>query len=296
MIREIFDQLYDIGDNIYDLYKNKQFNDAINFTIKENNIYNNIDIDNLLDLYEDVVKIEEEAKVNDYDNYELLLYGCKSVLITRRIYLKLQKFICNSIEYKEDIRTAAKLENNFLYVCPNFNNSLVDLCNRIYSNIEIKFLYFCDINNKLSEKNKNSISRKMMFMNCYIEDKFLNANEENKIEDFIKKEDDLRNNLWENITSYYDEVIKEYALGSINKNIKLMLSDFDLYDNINIEIRKIYLRTLFNYLDEGTLSDINYNYRNSKHKIYNVKGEELITEAFREINKDKQIIKQIKTR
>ena len=70
----------------------------------------------------------------------------------------------------------------------------------------------------------------------------------------------------------------------------------DLNNLNNSKIRSLYLRTMFNFLDEDEIEQINYSFREKELKIYNKVGYDEVIDAFRKYEEDKNNIIKIKTR
>ena len=74
-----------------------------------------------------------------------------------------------------------------------------------------------------------------------------------------------------------------------------MHSKIDLNSPNNIKVREIYLRTLLNYLDIEEVDLIKKQYEKEDLVVYNKEGYKAIIESFENYDKDKELIKKIKT-
>ena len=241
--------------------------------------------------YEFLEYVEEEynkINQNEDDNYEVLLYGDKNTFIIRRIYNKLSDKLL--YDYSTEKMTSVTLNDQIILEGNFIEKAMIELAEKIIANIEIKFLYLMQL-----EKIPNSKEyiKNLSFISLYLEEKI---KENNDIKQLVKSEDNLYNNLWEDFKSDYEYILNNYVIEAIEKDIVIMHSCRDLNNLNNSKIRSLYLRTMFNFLDEDEIEQINYSFREKELKIYNKVGYDEVIDAFRKYEEDKNNIIKIKTR
>ena len=291
MIKQIYKDIYQFTDKLYDKY-NIDNKEILNYIISlEDSIYDSIF--NKLSLnkfYEFLEYVEEEynkINQNEDDNYEVLLYGDKNTFIIRRIYNKLSDKLL--YDYSTEKMTSVTLNDQIILEGNFIEKAMIELAEKIIANIEIKFLYLMQLekipNNKEYIKN-------LSFISSYLEEKI---KENNDIKQLVKSEDNLYDNLWEDFKSDYEYMLNNYVIEAIEKDIVIMHSYRDLNNSINSKIRSLYLRTMFNFLDEDEIEQINYSFREKELKIYNKVGYDEVINAFKKYNEDQDNITKIKT-
>lgn len=295
---EQYNKLYRMSYEIYDLYRQNDMNKLKKIIDEENKLYENYNSQQLLALLDYIYWLNGEKALHYLCDYELPLYDNKKRLIIGRVINKLVYFINRSFLCKKEsslpIKDVLLLDKNITFVAENTACAFSELYNKITTQIETKYLYFIFDSNELDDEKKKEIFLNSLFINPLLEEKLLKPTL--NLADFIKKEDNLYNGLWENIKETYKEYLEYQCRELIFHNIDRMLSEIDC-DNIqNVVARSIYLRTAFNYLEENVLEDINYNYKEQERKVANPVGDEYIRNSFRKINKDKEQIQKIKTR
>ena len=140
--------------------------------------------------------------------------------------------------------------------------------------------------------NNKEYIKNLSFISSYLEEKI---KENNDIKQLVKSEDNLYDNLWEDFKSDYEYMLNNYVIEAIEKDIVIMHSYRDLNNSINSKIRSLYLRTMFNFLDEDEIEQINYSFREKELKIYNKVGYDEVINAFKKYNEDQDNITKIKT-
>lgn len=290
-MKKILDEIYDKTNILYNKYKKSNKPEDLFFAIKNvEKIYKNLTLPELNKLDDIVKEIENAQDMFELDNYEMIMYADREYLVIRRILLDLNRYIIN---YHDENDEPFYLFSNFGEMCAIKINddAIYELYNKSIANIELKFLYLLQNNNKLNNFEKNECIKKLMFINPYIEEKIL---KNPSFEDNIKNEDNLKNNLWTNIEIEYDNNFITYILNEIEKNYIYLSTGLDIKSQLNFEIRSTYLRTLFSYVDITTIHQINENFKNSRYKATNKIGENRIKEIIGTSEEDKKLIKKIK--
>lgn len=295
MVNELFDNIYILNEGIYDLYKNNNIDILVNTVKEENELYKKLPLETLFELNEYCEEIEKSLQTSEIDNYELALYSDKTSLIVRRMISKLQKYISTTNQYSDKSSYNYIYDDKKVYVKNLPELALIDLENKIYTNVEVKYLYFMFLNNNIPRKKQIKIYKKLQYMNTYLEERLLTP-DTISIDQEIKVEDYLRNNLWHNIIRKHDELVYCYCINGIERNLEIMSSDYEMDNNYKTEVRKTYIRTLFNYLDNETLDKIKDEYNKAKFIKINEFGINSIKDAFNFVDSDKNMIKKIKTR
>ncbi|MBP3461484.1 MAG: hypothetical protein J6K21_03635 [Bacilli bacterium] len=291
MIKQIYKDIYQFTDKLYDKY-NINDKKILNYILSlEDSIYdsifNKLSLNKFNEFLEYVEEEYDKINQNEDDNYEVLLYGDKKAFIIRRIYNKLSdKLLC---DYSNEKMTSVTLNDQIILESNFIENAMIELAEKIIANIEIKFLYLMQLekipNNKEYIKN-------LSFISSYLEEKI---KENNDIKQLVKSEDNLYDNLWEDFKSDYEYMLNNYVIEAIEKDIVIMHSYRDLNNSINSKIRSLYLRTMFNFLDEDEIEQINYSFREKELKIYNKVGYDEVINAFKKYNEDQDNITKIKT-
>lgn len=282
-VSNLFEKLFTMYKGIYDSYDINNISKLKELNKLEEQEYDKLDFDSLNDLYNFVYGISYVSMDYDLDNYEILLYTDKFGFIIRRMINKLAKKM-------DEINI-----ENFDNVNEVYDIAMNELKDKIITIIEVKFLYFLSLND-IVDKNKMEMYIKIMsFIDLDFEEKIINCGKD--LYKLVENEDQLYNNLWnlDFIKNDYTNYLHSYTKEAITKDIAIMYSNRDLNNSYNTKVREIYLRTLFNYLDENTLSDINYKLYEDEFDSYNLEGQEAVKRAFRAISKDKELIKKIKT-
>ena len=294
-MKELYKNIRKISKNIYNSYYINDFN-KLEYLIKdEKEFYENLDDDEIKKTIDYLKALSTKKDIDLYEDYEIVLYNNEEELIIRRIINKLNQICNKKINYNDNSeKEVIELKPNLTLILPNSDMFLSELYCKLIANIDIKYLFFIINNNELEYTKKQNIFINTLFINPYLEDAILNP--VINLEELIKNEDDLYNNLWEYIKDIYQEYLEDYCRNNILLNISMMVSEIDLNNESNVVARSIYLRTLFNYLSREKLEEINYNYNEEERTIYNFLGEEYIKKAFKTIEKDKIQIEKIKTR
>ena len=147
MIKQIYKDIYQFTDKLYDKY-NIDNKEILNYIISlEDSIYDSIF--NKLSLnkfYEFLEYVEEEynkINQNEDDNYEVLLYGDKNTFIIRRIYNKLSDKLL--YDYSTEKMTSVTLNDQIILEGNFIEKAMIELAEKIIANIEIKFLYLMQL-------------------------------------------------------------------------------------------------------------------------------------------------------
>ena len=225
------------------------------------------------------------------ENFEIAMDNQKTHMLIRRIDNMTKKYYNRSqsimLPYQE-----IKLDNNKYIRMRNLEGSLNELWDKILTSVEVKFLYLLTIDEKISDKRKGTIFSNMMFVHPTLQDRIFKK--QINIGSYVKEEDNIYNGLWENIKEIYENELSNYCYNFSKELIKTMIFE-DITDE-EILIYEIYLRSLFNYLDDDVLENLNYEYHNEEEfKIENEFGDKCVREAFRKINEDTNTINKIKT-
>ena len=286
-----FDMTYDLSEKVLQSFKNSDFSKTVALLEEEKQHYNNLDYLKLYGIMQNTCTLEELENTFYYDNYELALYNKEKSFILRRMFIYANKVLANRFDPADTENEMFKLDNT-KYMIVNPNNIIYELSSKLYSNIETKFILFLTNNSKISNERKSYMISSLMFIDPYLQDKIFSK--QIILHDYIKKEDDLYENLWDNVKKIYEEKMDYICDTGIYNTINLMLSSIDVNNEENILIREMYLRTLFNYTDEEFLEDINYEFNSSDLDIQNEFGYNQVINAFRSINKDTEMINKIK--
>ncbi len=291
MTKEIYEEIYNFTCKIYDAYQIEDKN-LLNKIIEleeplYDRIFTELDDYNLNVFLEYAIFKYSSINPHDYDLYEAILYEDKNKFVIRRINNKLLK---KSIEYNitDENKQAITLNDQITLVSSNIYDASIELNEKIIANIEAKFIYMLEKENII---NRDEIIKKLTFVSVYLEEIVKNK----AIEEIIKEEDNLYNNLWEHVKNDYMYMLNEYVTKTIGKNIIFMHSKIDLNNPNNIKVREIYLRTLFNYLDIKEIDLIKKQYEKEDLVVYNKEGYKAVIESFESYDKDKELIKKIKT-
>ena len=301
-IIDIYNDLYSLEETIYKDYDINNKEKIKNYVDLEDKVFNKLDLEDLSELLKYSNSVMDSLEQDDYEDYEILLYGEEPLLIARRLHFKIYKYYNEYPLYEgEYTETAIKqIEENKYFVCYNLLDSFLELDEKIYAEILMRFLFLLSKENIDEIKDENleydnyqyNYLNKISFINPYIEEKLF---ENSDIEFHIKIEDNLYNELWEYVKVNYVETIVNTLMPSIKKNIVIMHSKRDINNDKNTLIRETFLRTSFSFLDPETIAEINYKYREENFEVYNKVGYQAINNAFRRVNQDKEIIKKIKT-
>lgn len=294
----IHDKFKLISKNILDAYNQENYKKLKELLDLEDREYKKMDV-HLLNNYIDYLEYEsKKLNIIDLENYEIALYNNQKQLIIRRMVNKVNQILNRYYYFEQNIERLEKdiipITNNIIFVIQNFDGAMSELDEKILTNIETKYLYFILNNSKLDVSQKSRIFTNTLFVNPYLEEKILSPTI--KIDEFIKNEDNLYFNLWDNIKNEYKLFIFDYCTNASIYTIESMLSEIDLDDNIHTIARSIYLRTLFNYLDEETIEKIHEQYNNLEINKLNTYGDDLIIDSFNKVESDNYMIQKIKTR
>lgn len=296
-MESLYQRFYLISKQILEAYGKNNFDKLEHLINCEKELYQNLDIITLRKFDNYINSLSNDLNIDMYEDYEIVLYNKDNELIIRRIINKLSQIYNikqnynNEYNYEKDVM---RLNSNITLIIPNSDIFLSELYYQLVVNIDIKYLYFIIDDDELTTEKKQSIFTNSLFINSYLEDKLLNP--KINLEEFIKTEDTLYNNLWEYIKEIYQEYLEDYCKNNILLNMSMMISAIDINNQSNTIARSIYLRTLFNYLDEEILEEINYDYNEQEREIYNILGDKYIRKSFRTIEQDKVQIEKIKTR
>lgn len=260
---------------------------------EEKDFYNNLTLDEcrkIINKLPDYVDFEV--------NYLTALNANSKQLSKVRIFNKINRKIIENVDYEPSYDTykyIVPISDKNKLVIQNFSLALEKLRELQIANIENKFLYFLNQNPNISNDTKHYLLYNMMYINPYLEDKLLCK--EDMLEENIKFEDKLGNDLWDIVKEYYNNNLFEY----INYVLEILIPEFlytEEYSEEEFLIHETYLRTIFNVLPPEEIEKLNYNFNNldlKKFKI-NRSGYDHIKDAFRQVKRDKELIKKIKTR
>lgn len=293
----IYDKFNLISKNILDAYNQNNYERLENLLKIEDREYKKIDV-HLLNNFIDYLEYESKnLDIIDFENYEIALYNNQKQLIIRRMVNKVNQMLNRYYYMEQDVDKLEKdivpIEHNIILAIQNFDGALSELDEKILTNIETKYLYFILNSFNFNDKQKSEIIINTLFVNPYLEEKILSKTI--NINKFIKVEDNLYYELWDNIKKEYEEFIFNYCTNTSIYTIETMLSEIALDNNKITLARSIYLRTLFNFLDYKTIDKINEIYNNIEIEKTDTLANKLIKNAFNRVEKDSLIIQKIKT-
>lgn len=297
-MEKTLEQLLKINGKIFDNYNSLNKEELIKNKKIEKEILNQVDTNTLYKMHNDISDLEESKKLDNLDDYEILLYENDSNIIIRRVFNSISYTTLSRPFYEEfnrvyGIEDTLVLNNQYTFVSKISNNSILELVCKMYSNISMKFLLFLK-NSELTDYHIQYIINKMSFIDVHIEDKLI-ENDFN-VDECVKKEDELYDNLWENNKQLYKHYLQEYCINYIDQSVLKLISSVDQYSNYNVKIRGAYLRSLLNYLDDDLISEIYNNYNSVDLNSINKNGEYEVYKSFKKATEDKELIKKIKTR
>lgn len=294
-MENIINKLYLISKKVLKAYETSDYNTTKRLIDLEYEEYRKFDIQTILSLFDYIISELGKNNMIELENYEIAFNNKKEQLILKRIFNRLNQIINRYYQYEEKITTLEKdvtyVEKNKILIMQNMDGAYNELCEKIITNIETKYLYFILENNNLDDYTKSNIFINTMYINPYLEEKIFTKNI--MMDKLIKNEDNLYYNLWEYVKESYEDIIYNYCKDNSICIIETMITDLELNEQ-QLLIYSIYLRTLFNYLDYETLEEINNNYNEEEFDKYNILGDSYIRHAFQMINNDKEKIRQIK--
>ena len=291
-MRKKLEKIYELTENIlYDYSYNDNYDYLYDLLNEEYDFYYELSSKKLIKLLDYMPK-----GIENYPDYAIAFQNNEPLLIYRRIYNQINKTLNDIVLSESDgtiiEKSLLNLDNKKYLLIQNYDNAIRELLEKICITVDTKFLYFVLLDNKLIDYNKQLLYTNMMFINPYLEEKIFS--DKISIDEFVSKEDELYNGLWDNVKEGYNNILYSYIYSCM-----AFVLDNTIYnkrsDDQELLVNEIYLRTLFNYLDEEDLEKINYNFRNIEFKDYNKKGYDYFVDSFKHINDDKKIIKKIKT-
>lgn len=292
----IIEKFYLISKKILETYRNGNYEELKKLIKLENDEYDKTDIQFIINFFDVLILKLNQMDIYKYENYETALYNNDKILITRRLYNKVKQIMNRYYAHEENTtifeKDLCQIDDNLLIVTQNLDGAFADLEEKIITNIETKYLYFMMACQGIDNNKKQTVFMNTMFVNPYLEEKLLTPHV--RIDEFIKKEDELYFNLWKYVRESYESFLNSYCIDTVIDTIETMVCETDLEENT--ALRFMYLRSLFNSLDYVTLDDIKDEYIKSDLEVENPYGEKLVSIAFDCIYKDNEIIRKIKTR
>lgn len=287
MLKNLLFNLYDLSEILYYNYNNVEISNNILAIEKEN--YSKFSINSLVQIQNIVEYILNKYDIDNKENFELI-FEEDEVLIFKRIYNQIKKSINN---YHKDYLFVDLYDvvNGKLKFIDNIGGSINILEEEMICNIETKFLYFLIDDKSLTNEYKSEVLLKLLYVNPYLDEKL--QDHKKTIIEYLLKEDEYYNNLSDLNKKVYDSNIVEYSL-NVLKDIFYKLLTNKYLEEDELKIYELYIRSLFNNLDENTLEQLNYNFNEMNVNIINKDGEEAIRRAFKSIKKDRENIKKLK--
>lgn len=294
-----FNELIILSNDIYDCYNNYNKEELNRLLKNEKELYLSSSVDDITAIYMRVEKLERTMHTNELDNFEVVMYDQLEALIIRRILIKslfYKNLFSSYREYnpnkpiKYDADEVFIINDKIMLYSSIINSGYEELANKLYSNVDIKFLYLLK-NSSFKEEEKNKFIHNMAFVDLEIEKKLINNSF--NLEKCIKDEDLLYQNLWEIMKDAFNEIQYEFCSQNVNKMISILLSNTDKKDYYT-KIRGIYLKTVLSYFDKEDIKNIYRNYTALDDSNFNKKGQLEVESSFLTLQKDKELIKKTK--
>ena len=245
----ILNELNIISEILLEKYYDYNFEEVKKCIDYEISIYKNLSIKQLNQLVKYVEDLEIKLDSFRYENIEISP-NINDKLIIRHILNRINQAL-NRTYYLEKNRKIEKeiyrVSNDKIIIMQNIAGALSELDEKILANIETKYIFFLITDQSINDFTKGGIINNSLYVNPYLEEKLLkNAVKAVNVNEYIKNEDNLYNNLYDNVKIEYNKFLKDYCLNTI----EYMINSLETENNqLLIKLKELYIRTLLNYLD-----------------------------------------------
>lgn len=290
----ILNELNIISEILLEKYYDYNFEELKKCIDYEISIYKNLSIKQLNQLVKYVEDLEIKLDSFRYENIEISP-NINDKLILRHILNRINQAL-NRTYYLEKNRKIEKeiyrVSNDKIIVMQNIAGALSELDEKILANIETKYIFFLITDQSINDFTKGSIINNSLYVNPYLEEKlFKNAVKAVNVNEYIKNEDNLYNNLYDNVKIEYNKFLKDYCLNTI----EYMINSLETENNqLLIKLKELYIRTLLNYLDLEDIKALEEKYSNVILNNNLLISNELKKNIFDKTSEDKKTIKYIK--
>lgn len=290
----ILNELNIISEILLEKYYDYNFKEVKKCIDYEISIYKNLSIKQLNQLVKYVEDLEIKLDSFRYENIEISP-NINDKLIIRHILNRINQAL-NRTYYLEKNRKIEKeiyrVSNDKIIVMQNIAGALSELDEKILANIETKYIFFLITDQSINDFTKGSIINNSLYVNPYLEEKLLkNAVKAVNVNEYIKNEDNLYNNLYDNVKIEYNKFLKDYCLNTI----EYMINSLETENNqLLIKLKELYIRTLLNYLDLEDIKALEEKYNNVILNNNLLISNELKKNIFDKTSEDKKTIKYIK--
>ncbi len=290
----ILNELNIISEILLEKYYDYNFEEVKKCIDYEISIYKNLSIKQLNQLVKYVEDLEIKLDSFRYENIEISP-NINDKLILRHILNRINQAL-NRTYYLEKNRKIEKeiyrVSNDKIIVMQNIAGALSELDEKILANIETKYIFFLITDQSINDFTKGSIINNSLYVNPYLEEKlFKNAVKAVNVNEYIKNEDNLYNNLYDNVKIEYNKFLKDYCLNTI----EYMINSLETENNqLLIKLKELYIRTLLNYLDLEDIKALEEKYSNVILNNNLLISNELKKNIFDKTSEDKKTIKYIK--
>ncbi len=290
----ILNELNIISEILLEKYYDYNFEEVKKCIDYEISIYKNLSIKQLNQLVKYVEDLEIKLDSFRYENIEISP-NINDKLIIRHILNRINQAL-NRTYYLEKNRKIEKeiyrVSNDKIIVMQNIAGALSELDEKILANIETKYIFFLITDQSINDFTKGSIINNSLYVNPYLEEKLLkNAVKAVNVNEYIKNEDNLYNNLYDNVKIEYNKFLKDYCLNTI----EYMINSLETENNqLLIKLKELYIRTLLNYLDLEDIKALEEKYNNVILNNNLLISNELKKNIFDKTSEDKKTIKYIK--
>lgn len=290
----ILNELNIISEILLEKYYDYNFEEVKKCIDYEISIYKNLSIKQLNQLVKYVEDLEIKLDSFRYENIEISP-NINDKLILRHILNRINQAL-NRTYYLEKNRKIEKeiyrVSNDKIIVMQNIAGALSELDEKILANIETKYIFFLITDQSINDFTKGSIINNSLYVNPYLEEKLLkNAVKAVNVNEYIKNEDNLYNNLYDNVKIEYNKFLKDYCLNTI----EYMINSLETENNqLLIKLKELYIRTLLNYLDLEDIKALEEKYSNVILNNNLLISNELKKNIFDKTSEDKKTIKYIK--
>lgn len=289
MFGEKIRELFDIASDLFNEY-------SVELKNEEDNVYEELNIIQLKALQMSLNFASKKYDLQKYNDYEKCLLDQELIVLNRVINktnMYLDKIMENDNKNNIFFGDIYIKNNNNLQRISNIYGTFNKFSQKIISQIDMKFMYLLKHDNVLSNKDKDTMSWRMLYINPYIEEEIITNNK--LLKDCIIN-NEQNNNKMDELNKYlYNDFIDYYSKEEL-KNI----FDIVLYSkNPDVEVLKfseLYARAILNYLPEDKIKKIEdeFDYIKCINKNINNSRFNYIKNALNSIEKDKELIKKIK--
>ena len=290
----ILNELNIISEILLEKYYDYNFEEVKKCIDYEISIYKNLSIKQLNQLVKYVEDLEIKLDSFRYENIEISP-NINDKLIIRHILNRINQAL-NRTYYLEKNRKIEKeiyrVSNDKIIIMQNIAGALSELDEKILANIETKYIFFLITDQSINDFTKGGIINNSLYVNPYLEEKLLkNAVKAVNVNEYIKNEDNLYNNLYDNVKIEYNKFLKDYCLNTI----EYMINSLETENNqLLIKLKELYIRTLLNYLDLEDIKALEEKYNNVILNNNLLISNELKKNIFDKTSEDKKTIKYIK--